>query len=248
MAKNPENMLKILNLPLYRPRIVLKYGIWHLEIMSMFSHVKPCFSTSGTGQLPLNNMDRAQNLLHFNSNINTFLSISDISYFWNLLGWFYTIKLSYYIFKIPNMWVRIKQHLYHNNLWIWRAHSPLTSGHNVLPVHRWWWQRRGASLIAIGEWVKAPTRGAEWPAMMLAYCPDGHGGHSLCLKPTRTRHSLDLMSPSTQPRIFCFISEFHTISVAKYEYNMGNSEPCTNIVSSLISNTRIITCASDSRM
>ncbi len=31
------------------PRIALKWGIWHLEITSMFSHVKPCFSTSGTG-------------------------------------------------------------------------------------------------------------------------------------------------------------------------------------------------------
>ena len=79
---------------------VSKYEIWHLEIMTVFNHVKPCFLTSGTCLLPLNYMDTAENLLDFNPNIKTFLTISDISYFWNQLGWFYAIKLSYCIYKI----------------------------------------------------------------------------------------------------------------------------------------------------
>ena len=77
--------------------------ICHLQIWSMFSHVKPCFPTSGTGQLLLDNMERAETSLNFNFNINTFLSGSDISYFSNESRWFLTIRLSYHILKIPIM-------------------------------------------------------------------------------------------------------------------------------------------------
>ncbi len=46
---NMHSMLYIIHHS-YRPRIWLKYGIWHIEIRNMFSHVKPCLPTSGAGQ------------------------------------------------------------------------------------------------------------------------------------------------------------------------------------------------------
>ncbi len=124
--RDPLLMLNMF-LSLYRPRIALKREIWHLEITSMFSHVKPCYPTFGSEQLLLNNMNRTENWLNFNLNINPFPFTSHISYFRNQLSWYYTNMLSCHIFKILSISMTNKQQLLSIFLWILRV-EPMGEG------------------------------------------------------------------------------------------------------------------------
>ena len=133
--------------------------------------------------------------------------------------------------------MRMKQHLQHNDLWMWRIEPPLTSWYDDSSIHRWWWQRHWARLIAIGSGVGAPSEGHSdlWQCGPIVLT--GLASTHSALNTQTLAHSSDFTSPSTQPEIFCLISEFYTTLVAKYGYKILNSRPCTNIVSSLITNT-----------
>ncbi len=103
---------------------------------------------------------------------------------------------------------------------------------------------QSARLIAIGERVKVPTTGQSDQQWCRPIALTGLVVTHSALNQQVPDISSDFVSPSILPGIFCLISEFYITPVAKYEYNMGNSVPCTNTVSSVITNTCIISCAS----
>ena len=69
----------------------------------------------------------------------------------------------------------------------------LTRRYNGLLIHRWRQWRVQARLIAICSGDGGVKHGAVWPPMMQAYCSDGHGECSRCLKHTCSHTSTQLL-------------------------------------------------------